>query len=248
MLQKSRVKVAVIIPIYDPPLNWEESCLEHMLALQALHPGYYFQYVLVNDGSPKNLFRRLKKLLKLTTVACQFHHLHRNYGKGKALRVGVQKFHASTPYFICVDWDFPFGVSIFKDIIQKLDDGYEVVLADRGGDYLAKLPLIRGHLTRLWRLFIRYVLPLKLPDTQGGLKVFSNNVKNLFTSCTTDSFFHDFEFILRCHMASVKITAVKVSLRGGVKLNNFPLSVYIREGRMFLKIIYSLYLNNKASH
>ncbi len=243
-----RPKVAVIIPVYNPPTRWDESCFEHIISLQALHPQYHFQFTLVNDGSSTKVFRRIGKALKASKTSHRLYNLDGNYGKGKALRKGVSRAQDDADFFVCVDWDFPFGVSIIKEILDKLQGSYDVVLINRGQGYLKEIPFFRSFLTRIWRTFIKKLLLLEIEDTQAGVKGFSKRGVKYFLNCKINSFLHDLEFILNCRGDKLKIAVLPAHLRGGVKLNDFSLTTYFRELKMLSYVILHFYLKPKYSH
>src|SRR5574340_1415042 len=212
MSQNITKTVEVIIPIFNPPRYWSHSCLEHMIAIKTLYPRYRFHFTLVNDGSPSNIFRHIKRYLKKTDLKCNFFRLSINQGKGKAMQTGVKKVNQKIDYFICVDWDFPFGIIVLEKMFTKLEAGYDLVISDRGKGYLKKLPFMRSLLTNIWRWFIQTILHLDLPDTQGGLKSFAWTAKDAFESCTVNSFLFDFEFILECFKRKLKVVVVETQL------------------------------------
>ncbi len=236
----SKNQVSVIIPVHNPPLHWEESTLEHIVALQTLLAEYKFHFILINDGSPMNVIRKLRKKLDKVQIRHSIYHLPENLGKGKALRTGLLKAAQNSSYYICVDWDFPFGITPIQSILEELAGGADVVLVDRGNEYLRKLPASRSWLTRLWRIFIRKYLGLDLPDTQGGLKGLSHKAQQVAVQGTINSFLSDLELILLCRRHKLQIKTVKAYLRGGVRLASFSLSVYFRELKSLLEILKKL--------
>lgn len=227
-------KVALIIPVYDPPLRWEDNCIEHILSLISLYPSYQFQLVFVNDGSKRFSFNKLRSILRKFKISYKLYSLRKNYGKGRALKTGVAKVQAD--HYICVDWDFPFGVIILGKLLRKLEET-DFVIIDRGKHYYDHLPVIRSFITKVWRIFIKYLLHLQLNDTQGGLKGFNKNISEHFTNCQTDSFLLDLEFIYMCKRHGVSIGVIQADLRPGIRFVNFPLRMYLRELVSFVRII-----------
>lgn len=221
--------VAVVIPIYNPPNQWESTCLEHIISLQAYYPQYRFLISLVNDGSTVVTCSRLKNMLKKIEIPCITYNFRKNEGKGRALRRGVRQAMKAAHRFICIDWDFPFGVLVIGEVINNLNNGFELVVIDRGQEYLKTIPPLRSILTRAWRVFVRQFFDLRFGDTQAGLKGFRGRAVPIFLNCAIDSFLNDLEFILACKQKNIKIAIVSALLRGGVKLSNFTLRVYLRE-------------------
>lgn len=241
MTNRSFEKVAIIIPVFNPPLHWGVSCFEHIVALQALYPKTKFVFVFVDDGSRKGVFRHIIKTLKNAKVSFNMYTHMKNFGKGRALRTGVEKVRDQVQYILCVDWDFPFGIFAIGSMLEKLRNGSDVVIADRGKEYLKKIPLFRSLLTRLWRVFVIQFLGLHVKDTQGGLKGFRTSTAELFLQTQTDSFLHDLEFILLCERNGKKVAITQVDLKGGVRLTGFSLATYLRELYMLFNILANHY-------
>lgn len=226
--------VAIIIPIYNPPNRWEYNCVEHIISVITLYPSYQFQFVFVNDGSEKFSFSKLRNILRKFKILYKLYSLRKNYGKGGALKIGAVKIEAD--HYICVDWDFPFGVAILGILLEKLEQHHDVVLIDRGRNYHNNLPAMRSIITQFWHIFITCFLHLNLNDTQGGLKGFNKNVRPYFLNCKTDSFLLDLEFIYQCKKHQVPIGVIVAELRPGIKFVNFPLRMYVHELVSFLHI------------
>jgi len=237
-------RIAVIIPLYNPPALWEGNCIEHIIAIIELYSQYSFYFVFVND-SPKNILNK-KIVTLLTTFKIEYKilTLKKHLGKGMALKVGVREVRAD--YYLCIDWDFPFGIIVLQDIISKLEKGANVVTINRGKKYLTQLPLLRSSLTMIWRLFINRIVKLDINDTQSGLKGFDNVGKKLFLQAFTNSFLHDLEFIYLCRENNLSLAVVEASARPGLQFTNFSLKVYLNELRSLYHLFYYYSLKRKT--
>lgn len=129
-----RPVIGVVVPIYNPPLGWQYNTTEHMLLLKQLAPKYQFKFLLINDGSRDDIITEFKQMCTKTKLKCSHHSLNSNQGKGMALKFGVS--HLKADYYICVDWDFPFGVNTIIKIIDDLVSGSNLVIIDRGSAIL----------------------------------------------------------------------------------------------------------------
>lgn len=237
MLKTTSEMIRIIIPIFNPPPNWEICCLEHMLLFKTLYPHHNVEYVLVNDGSNKNLFQSIKMHAKRLQISLQLSHHKRNLGKGRAIKTGTLNLPENTACVLCVDWDFPFGVEVLDKMIKKLTGGADLVLVNRRSEYLRRLPWSRALITRLWRSILKKIFHLPFPDSQGGTKGFSQKVIPLIQNCKSDTFAQDFELLLTAWKKRMAILSLPVELRGDVRLSNFPLTVYLREATALVRVM-----------
>lgn len=230
-----RPVIGVVVPIYNPPLGWQYNTTEHMLLLKQLAPKYQFKFLLINDGSRDDIITEFKQMCTKTKLKCSHHSLNSNQGKGMALKFGVS--HLKADYYICVDWDFPFGVNTIIKIIDDLVSGSNLVIIDRGSAYINYLPPRRAMFTRIWRFLINNYFKLNVADTQGGLKGFDKKGARSFTECELNGFLQDTEFVLKARNEELKISSVISQLRPGVKLTKFPTKVYIKELQNLWRLI-----------
>ncbi len=235
MAKATKPKVAVIIPVYNPPHDWWVNTLEHMLLLRTLCPQYDFSFTVVNDGSPAWMFKELDAAAHKAGVPYTRVSHKQNFGKGRALKTGVGRISAD--YYVCVDWDFPFGSYTIKDVLAELEAGSQVVVLDRGVEYLRALPYQRAIITQFWRIFVQSYLHLGVPDTQAGTKGFDKTAAKYFLGSSIDGFMHDTEFIYRARVNGLRIKAIPVHLRTGIKLKMFSLKTYKYEFQLLQKLL-----------
>jgi len=229
MTEKS---VNVIIPIYKPPTLWEDSLVQHMGTLIQLYPQYKFSFIIVNDGTRNLSFKRLSDLCKKLKIQYISVDLKTNKGKGSALREGLRRHTAD--YYICVDWDFPFGVIPIGEILEKLKKGPDVVLIDRGKDYPSKLPIVRRFVTNIWRFYLKKALHLNVPDTQAGLKGFNDKGKSVFVNTKISTYLCDVEFFYSCLENNLSIEYLQTTARPGIHFVNFSLKAYYKELKSYI--------------
>lgn len=227
--------VNVIIPIYNPPTLWEDSLVQHMGTLIRLFPHYSFSFIIVNDGTKNLSYERLQTLCKKLKIEYVSINSKINKGKGNALREGLKSNNAA--YYICVDWDFPFGVIPIGEMLAVLRKGHDVVLVDRGKDYPAKLPVARGLVTNTWRFYLKHILHFNIPDTQGGLKGLNSKGKNAYIKTKISTYLCDVEFFYNSLEDNLSIEYIQTITRPGIHFVNFSLQAYFKELKSYLVLM-----------
>lgn len=235
MLDKN-ISFELVIPCYNPLNGWENGLVKF---IEAYKENKNFRIVFVNDGStanhPESVITEISNKYGADIL---FIDLPVNTGKGAALRKGVEQCTSSQ--IIYTDADFPFENEAVIAMLEKLQEGYDVVFGYRQTDYYAKVPFFRKFVSKCFRFFIRLFVPLKEVDTQCGLKGFNQKGKKIFMAVKTKRYLFDFEFIrLSARSKGVKIGSVLVKLKENIKFSSLPVKVLLRESGNFFRIIFS---------
>ena len=163
------VELSVVIPIYD-----EEGSIPSLVGslldvLDALPQS--FEIVAVNDGSRDGSLDRLKaeaaRRPELKIV-----NLRRNYGQTAALMAGID--HASGSTLIAIDGDLQNDPADIPMLLEKLDEGYDVVSGWRQDRKDA--PLTRNLLSRVANRLISRISGVELKDYGCTLKAYRRDV------------------------------------------------------------------------
>ena len=232
------VTINVILPVYNPPPDWEILTLASCYFIREKAPLYDWQFHFVNDGSTNDD----QAFNKLRDIKLHFIHLHEyaeNKGKGFAVRYGFQKARSATLYMYS-DWDFPFGESVLIEAIKKLNH-CDIVVANRGKAYYAHLPRARQTLTQIQRVINLYALKLKQIDTQAGFKAFNHTGKALFMKTTINEFLFDTEFIAIGQNAGLNMDSIDVKCRKDIAFTNFRSTTLLKELANMPKIFLARY-------
>ena len=123
--QDNLILVSIVIPCY---------CSEHYLAqtvdgiCQAFrrHPGFTYQLILVNDGSPDQTFSVIRDLCARDPYITGI-DLERNYGQGAAKTAGIRYICGS--YAVFMDDDGQHDPDAIWDLLRKIDKQYDLVYA-----------------------------------------------------------------------------------------------------------------------
>jgi glycosyltransferase involved in cell wall biosynthesis len=229
-------RVNIIVPCYNPPLDWETALAARMEQINSLlsEQSGPIGLIVVNDGSKTNVsaanFHQLVTLLPTVKVISY----DQNRGKGYALREGVKV--SSADFHVVTDMDFPYTNDSMVQIVSTLRAQGGIVVGNRDIDYYERVPFFRRKLSQFFRLVLRYVLRQPIDDSQCGLKGFDHAGRDLFLSTTIDRFLFDLEFLMLAKN-KVKVTPVKVTLRDGVVFSKVGLKTLWVEGLNFLQIL-----------
>ncbi len=166
--RESSMKLSVVVPMYN-----EESVLkEYFQQLEAvLEPcGLDYEIICVNDGSTDNTLEELSKH-RSRNPAIRIIDLTRRFGKEAALTAGLA--HASGDIVIPMDADLQDPPELIPKMIEKWQEGYDVVYATRK----ARKEAIPKRATALlfYRLFNR-MADIELPVNAGDYRLMTRAV------------------------------------------------------------------------
>jgi len=118
------MKLSIIIPVFNGARTI--GALVEALAEQ-LSAHYELEVVLVNDGSPADNSAEICEQLALENSWVKFLDLSRNFGEHNAVMAGLNNCtgHAA----VIVDDDFQNPPSEVNRLVDKLDEGFDVVFA-----------------------------------------------------------------------------------------------------------------------
>ena len=231
--------VAVVLPVYNPPKDWWKLSLMYCQHLATVETKYRWSFHFVNDGSSRLDIFPDKNTFNTEGVNCSvfFHSYTQNRGKGHAIRYGLEQVEDDAEVFMHCDWDFPFGMDLLLAALPILKNT-DVVLADRGGEYLTHLPFFRQQLTKTQRFMNRYLMGLKTTDTQAGFKAFNAVGKSIFLMTTIDGFLFDTEFVKYSERNNLTIKSLDANCRPSLQFKNFGLKVLLKEALSLVSLVF----------
>lgn len=193
--------------------------------------------IIVNDGSVRGISDKALRRLNAAIPNLTYLSYEHNRGKGHALRTGIKSSNAE--YTLFTDIDFPFTMESNLALIRTLLAGrVDIVVGSRSSRYHEKLPFTRRWVSKVLRGLNKYILRLKVFDTQCGLKGFNRKGKDLFMETKLDRYLFDLEFIHLVSKSDATISPVEVQLRENVVFSSMPLKVLASEGVDFLRILF----------
>lgn len=167
--KKDLIKISVVIPL----LNEEESLPEladrlHIELSKLVQDKY--EVIFIDDGSTDNSFEVIKNINEQNkNFKCI--RFRRNYGKSAALSVGFAKAHGN--YVITMDADLQDDPSEISNLINKLDEGYDLVSGWKKKRYD---PISKTLPSKLFNWVTSKAAGIKLHDFNCGLKGYRKEV------------------------------------------------------------------------
>lgn len=234
MKSENHSPISIVLPLFKPVSNWQHSLLSNISAIEKLF-GMPPVFIVVNDGSADETIDAFFDVITGAHPNILYYSYQENMGKGYALRKGVEL--SVSNYTIITDFDFPYNNNNLKEIVDHLQNGYDIVTGKRTGSYYKALPLTRRFASQVYWLCNRLFLNLPVNDTQSGIKGFSRKGRQVFLETRTNRFLIDTEFILIAALYNIRHQVITVTLKPQIQFTNFRFSQYKKEFFEFLKII-----------
>src|SRR6267142_598944 len=114
--------LSITIPVYNEEQNIEPLYEGLVRELEPL--GKPFEIILVNDGSSDGSERVLEALGR-RDPRVKVVHFRRNFGQTAAMMAGIR--YASGDIIIPMDGDLQNDPADIRNLLEKLDEGYDVV-------------------------------------------------------------------------------------------------------------------------
>mgnify|MGYP001415518684 FL=1 len=161
------MKVSVIIPVFNEVESIKELYNQLKIGLEQYTPN---EIIFVDDGSSDGSVEAIKEICELddSVIFIQF---HRNYGKSAALSEGFK--YANGNYVVTMDADLQDDPSEIKNLINKLEEGYDLV---SGWKKDRKDPLSKRLPSKLFNFVTRIVTGVRIHDFNCGLKIYKKAV------------------------------------------------------------------------
>lgn len=168
------IKISVVIPL----LNEEESLPELSERLESeltILAEDKWEVIFIDDGSTDNSFEVIKSInQKNNKFKCI--RFRRNYGKSAALSIGFKR--AKGDYVITMDADLQDDPAEISNLINKLDEGYDLVSGWKKKRYD---PISKTLPSKLFNWVTSKAAGIKLHDFNCGLKGYKKEVVKSLT-------------------------------------------------------------------
>lgn len=215
--------LTVVLPAYRE----EQTILQSLGRLFRCLDDYGITFLarLVVDG-PGDRTAELARTLEDPRLAVI--ELDQNFGKGKAIRVGMEG--CSTPYLAYIDADLDLHPEGLAEAFRALENAPEFVCGAVGSkvhpmsrvDY----PLPRRILSRIFKWLVRWGFSIDVNDTQTGLKVFrANHVLQVLPHLESNGFEFDLELLTRLSRRGLSFIEIPIDLD-----YHFASTVNVRSG------------------
>jgi dolichyl-phosphate beta-glucosyltransferase len=175
-----------------------------------------FCVLFVCDGCTDDTAAKLQTLVK-DHPRISVHVYTRNRGKGYAIKRGL--WRAQTPYRIFTDVDLAYPPEEATRVLALLQSGADMVVVNRAhpeSKFLISpmdFPYIykRHRMSRAFNAFLRFMLPIRILDTQAGLKGFTAGAwEKIGPRVLANGFFFDVEVLAYAGDAKLRIDETPV--------------------------------------
>ncbi len=228
--QKQHLKISIVLPCYFGASLLEQS-LPIIEEIQK-NQDYHWEFLVISDGQEE--IEHLKTLQKESRLF-KLVSLNQHQGKGGAVKRGV--IEACGDFILFTDIDLPFEIKNLNEMVEKLQQGADIVIGDRiqkDSVYFQKISIRRKWASYTYIVFVRLLFGSLYGDTQCGLKAFKKEIaKSLFTQVHHNGFSFDLELLLKAKKRKLKIFKLPVQLRktettsSQVRLVTHGLSMFI---------------------
>lgn len=189
--------VSVIVPAF----NEAESLSELLPRLDAVLTAVPHEIIIVDDGSTDGTADFLRQAVK-DNAGLRIFILRRNLGKSMALAVGFE--NARNPIVVTLDADLQDRPEDIPALVQKLNEGYDLVSGQRGRRHDG---LLRKFVSWLFNRVVSRLTGLEFKDLNCGLKAYRSEVVK---TVPVYGQFHRYIPLL-AHMAGFKVTEQAVT-------------------------------------
>ena len=195
------MRLSIIIPVHNEGGNIDNliSRIENELRLD-------FEIIVVNDHSTDNTVKIAEELaVKYKNIRL----IDNNFEPGFANTIKTGLANLKTEVVVPVMGDFCDGLSTIPIMLEKIEEGYDVVCASRyirGGARLGGSK-IKGFFSRFvgWSIF--YFLKIPMHDVVNSFKMYRKKVIDS-VDIMTESFEVSMELALKAYYGAFKITEV----------------------------------------
>ncbi len=209
------MKLSVIIPVFNEKENIENFLSE----IIEFCKGFSFRYeiIVVDDGSTDGTAEILSAFK--SEVLKVIHHKH-NIGNGGAVKTGIR--NAEGEYVIMIDGDGQHYPEDIGRILEKLEEGYHLVVGAR--DSKSQASFFRALGNAVYNKLASYVADFEIKDLTSGLRGAKRSLISKFLYMFPNGF-------------SYPSTSTLAFLKVGYSLAYIPITTRKRKGKSKIRII-----------
>ena len=176
--------IAIVIPSYNEATNID--VLVKALNETVSNLSYDFKFVFVDDGSSDNTIAILKEKSKLYDNIF-YVELSRNFGHQNALKAGIDLVKNDADAIISMDGDMQHPPKIIPELIQKWEEGYEVVYTIREED--KKLSYFKNKSSNMFYGLMNKLSDIKFEPGTADFRLIDKKVAQVFSDFNENELF-----------------------------------------------------------
>lgn len=176
--------IAIVIPSYNEATNID--VLVNALNETVAKLSYDFKFVFVDDGSSDETIAILKEKSK-TQTNIFYVELSRNFGHQNALKAGIDLVKNDANAIISMDGDMQHPPKIIPQLIQKWEEGYEVVYTIREED--KKLSYFKNKSSSMFYGLMNKLSDIKFEPGTADFRLIDKKVAQVFSDFNENELF-----------------------------------------------------------
>lgn len=173
--------ISIVIPAYNEEKAIKQTLDEIIKVIKENKQLKNSEIIVINDGSTDNTKSILEKF---DIIVINNPH---NMGYGYSLKKGI--IAAKNKLIVTIDADGTYPFSYITEMINKKEEGYDLVVGARSGKYY-KGSIFKNLCRKLLKKLVEYVSDKKIKDVNSGFRIFDKKTvtKYLDVFCNTFSF------------------------------------------------------------
>jgi polyisoprenyl-phosphate glycosyltransferase len=175
-------RISIVIPVYNEAANIEPLYKELTATLHNIQ--YVCEFIFVDDGSKDESLKIIKQLAK-NDFRVFFIELSRNFGHQYALKAGLDISRGDCA--ISMDCDLQHPPQVIKELINKWEEGYDVVYTRRKED--KSLPTIKRKSSSLFYAVLNKISDVKLEKGTADFRLMGRSVLTAFSQLNESELF-----------------------------------------------------------
>ena len=176
--------IAIVIPSYNEATNID--VLVKALDETVSNLNYNFKFIFVDDGSSDNTIAILKEKSK-SHDNIFYVELSRNFGHQNALKAGIDLVKNDADAIISMDGDMQHPPKIIPELIQKWEEGYEVVYTIREED--KKLSYFKNKSSNMFYSLMNKLSDIKFEPGTADFRLIDKKVAQVFSDFNENELF-----------------------------------------------------------
>lgn len=176
--------IAIVIPSFNEASNIDKMI--EALQMVCTKLTYQFKIVFVDDGSSDNTIEKLKQHSRNYSNVF-FVELSRNFGHQNALKAGIDLVKNSVDAIISMDGDLQHPPEMIAKLIEKWEEGYEVVYTIREED--KNLSYFKNKTSKLFYGLMNKLSDIKFEPGTADFRLIDKKVALVFSDFTENELF-----------------------------------------------------------
>jgi len=198
------MKIIITIPAYNEERTIGKIIEEINLVMKNTH--YDYEILVVNDGSTD----RTAEIAKAKGAIVHSHPY--NLGLMKTFQTEIQKcLELKADVIVHTDADGQFFARDIPRLIQKIEQGYDLVIGSRFYNKIKHMPLMKRIGNKAFAKVFSTITKKRLTDTTSGFRAFNNKVAENLKFINT--FTYTQEQIIRAIKSGFKIVEIPIETR-----------------------------------